>query len=57
MAESKNMAGRSASSRKSAIGAGLAAATALAGGLFLWRRGRGAHAEESTADEVQAHPS
>ncbi|HEY0149794.1 MAG TPA: hypothetical protein VGB70_12435 [Allosphingosinicella sp.] len=56
MAERNNESDRR-SSRNSVLGAGLAAATAVAGGLFLWRRGRGAQAEESTAEEVQAHPS
>ncbi|HEY7808805.1 MAG TPA: hypothetical protein VIA98_00315 [Allosphingosinicella sp.] len=39
------------------LGVAVAAAAAAAGGLFLWRRGRGVQAEESTAEEVQAHPS
>jgi hypothetical protein len=39
------------------FGLALAGAVAAGTGLFLWSRGRGAQAEESTADEVQAHPS
>lgn len=35
----------------------VAGAVAAGTGLFLWNRGRTAAGEESTADEIEAHPS
>ncbi|HEX8585751.1 MAG TPA: hypothetical protein VF680_15250 [Allosphingosinicella sp.] len=41
------------------LGFGVAGAVAAGAGLLLWSRTRirGAKAEESTAEEVEAHPS
>jgi hypothetical protein len=57
MADERNNDQRNGSASAKGFGVAIAAAAAAAGGLFLWRRGRGVQAEESTADEVQAHPS
>ena len=44
-------------SRK-ALGFGIAGAVAAGAGLFLWNRSRSAvQGQESTAEEVEAHPS
>jgi len=52
------MADRRRLVRSHAGGALAAAAAAAAGiGLFLWARKRELEGEESTADEVEAHPS
>jgi hypothetical protein len=40
-----------------AVSIGIAGAVAAGTGLFLWSRGRRAEGEESTAEEVEAHPS
>ena len=39
------------------LGFGVAGAVAAGAGLFLWSRSRGAKAEESTAEGLEAHPS
>jgi NADP-dependent 3-hydroxy acid dehydrogenase YdfG len=47
-----------AAARNRAVTAAVAGVAAAAGaGLFLWSRSQGARSEESTADEVEAHPS
>ena len=57
MANERNNGQRNGSPHGRGFGMAVAAAAAAAGGLFLWRRGRGVQAEESTAEEVEAHPS
>ncbi len=44
-------------SSRSVFGWALAGAVAAGTGLFLWSRGGAPQGEQSTADEVQAHPS
>lgn len=54
----KRERGNAEQQNRKALGFGLASAVAAGAGLFLWNRSRGAvPGQESTAEEVEAHPS
>jgi len=58
VARKRNQADQHENHKRRSFGLGLAGAVAAGAGLLLWNRRRGAvRAEESTAEEVEAHPS
>lgn len=58
MGSQRKQDGEAQSRKRWSASFGIAGVAAFAGaGLFLWRRKRRLQGEESTADEVEAHPS